>query len=230
MNSNESSASSQHTPSAAIAVDDADRAAAAAPVGTPISKWAIHRRLYDWVLGFAHKPYGTWALAILSFTESSFFPIPPDVLLGPMCLGARRKSMWFATVTTAASVAGAFLGYFIGMVAIGLALKIPGITQDKIDWLAGEFAERGNWYVFIAALTPIPFKLLTITAGFAKMDLLPFTIACIIGRGIRFYGVAGVFWWIGPKAAPFIDKYFNLLCMIFTVLLVGGLFAMKYMR
>lgn len=212
----------------ATIVTEADRDAAAAPLGTPVSKWAIHRRMYDWVLSFAHKPYGTWALGGLSFIESSVFPIPPDVLLGPMCLADRRKSMWFATVTTVASVLGAFLGYFIGYAAIGLALKIPGITQEGIDWLSAEFAVRGDWYVFIAALTPIPFKLLTITAGSASMDLLPFFVACLVGRGVRFFGVAGVFWLIGPKAMPFIDKYFNLLCVIFTVLLVGGFLVMKY--
>lgn len=211
-------------------VTETDRDAAAAPMGTRVSKWAIHRRMYDWVLSFAHKKYGVWALAVLSFAESSFFPIPPDVLLGPMCLGARRKSLWFATVTTVASVLGAYLGYVIGMAFIHLALLIPGITQTRIDWLAGEFEMRGTWYVFIAALTPIPFKLLTITAGFAEMSLLPFTIACIVGRGARFYGVAGVFWLIGPKAMPFIDKYFNLLCLIFTVLLVGGVVLLKYLH
>ncbi len=205
-----------------------DRNAAAASVATPVSKWAIHRRMYDWVLSFAHKKYGTWALGGISFMESSFFPIPPDVLLGPMCLGERRKSMWFATVTTIGSVLGAYLGYLIGFAALGIALKIPGITQEGIDWLSAEFEARGDWYVFIAALTPIPFKLLTITAGSAQMPLVPFTLACIIGRGMRFFGVAGIFWWIGPKAMPFIDKYFNLLCIVFTVLLVGGFLIIKY--
>lgn len=196
----------------------------------PVNRWAIHRRLYDWVVGFAHKRYGVWALGGISFVESSFFPIPPDVLLGPMCLGDRKKSWWFATVTTVTSVLGAYLGYIIGMVSIGLALMVPGITQEKVDWLAGEFDARGTAYVFIAALTPIPFKLLTITAGFAEMNLIAFTLACIIGRGIRFFGVAFVFWLIGPKAVPFIDKYFNLLTIVFTVLLIGGFVALRYLR
>ncbi|MCK4601881.1 MAG: DedA family protein [Phycisphaerae bacterium] len=168
------------------------------------------------------------ALFCLSFAESSFFPVPPDVLLGPLCLGNRRRSMWFATVTTAASVIGAFLGYLIGYQLIWLALKIPGITQEAIDWLAGEFEVRGQWYVFIAALTPIPFKLLTITAGFAKMNLLVFAAACLVGRAARFYFVAFMFWFIGPKALPFIDKYFNWLALTFAVLLVGGFVAVKY--
>ncbi|MCC7407723.1 MAG: DedA family protein [Phycisphaeraceae bacterium] len=192
-----------------------------------VHRWALHRRLYDWVLSFAHSRHSTTALFLLSFAESSFFPIPPDVLLGPLCLGARRKSLYFATVTTVASVLGAYLGYVIGYGAIDLALMIPGITQEKIHWLAGEFEQRGQWYVFIAALTPIPFKLLTITAGFAQMDLVMFTVACVIGRAMRFYAVAGVFWLVGPRAMPVIDRYFNLLCVVFVVLLVGGFAVLK---
>jgi len=211
------------------AVTSTEVAAAEASVG-PVARWAIHRRLYDWVLSFAHHKHSTTALFSLSFAESSFFPIPPDVLLGPLCLGRRNKAMWFATVTLVASVLGAFLGYVIGYGLIDLALLIPGITQDKIDWLAGEFDTRGKWYVLIAALTPIPFKLLTITAGFAKMNLLIFTLACLIGRAARFYGVAAVFWWIGPKAIPLIDKYFNLLCVLFVILLVGGFAALKLLH
>ncbi len=138
--------------------------------------------------------------------------------------------MWFATVTTIASVLGAFLGYYIGYALIDLALMIPSITQASIDDLAGEFDQRGQLYVFIAALTPIPFKLLTITAGFAKMNLLVFTIACLIGRATRFYLVAGLFWWIGPKAVPLIDKYFNWLCLLFVILLVGGFSILKLLH
>ena len=207
-----------------------DEAAAAEAVISPPARWAIHRRLYDWVLSFAHHKHSTTALFSLSFAESSFFPIPPDVLLGPLCLGHRNKALWFATVTTVASVLGAFLGYVIGYGLIDLALLIPGITQGKINWLAGEFDTRGQLYVFIAALTPIPFKLLTITAGFAKMNLLVFTIACLIGRAARFYGVAAVFWWIGPKAIPIIDRYFNLLCVVFVILLVGGFAVLKLLH
>ncbi|QQE13980.1 DedA family protein [Planctomycetota bacterium] len=200
--------------------------AAEAGVG-PVSKWAIHRRMYDWVLGFAHSKHSGRALFGLSFAESSFFPIPPDVLLGPLCLGERKKSWWFATVTTIASVLGAFLGYAIGWGALDLALMIPGIDQTGIDWLQTKFNENGEWWVFIAALTPIPFKLLTITAGFAEMNLLMFFAACLIGRAARFYGVAAAFWWVGPKAVPFIDKYFNWLCIIFVVLLVAGFGVIK---
>ncbi len=203
----------------------------AAPATLVVSRWAVHRRLYDWVLSFAHHRHSTWALFALSFAESSFFPVPPDVLLGPLCLGHRRKAVWFATVTTIASILGAFVGYAIGAIPAlqSLALMIPGITQERIDWLAAEFTQRGQWYVFIAAVTPIPFKLVTITTGFAHMNLFVFALACLVGRASRFYTVAGIFWLIGPKALPFIDRYFNLLCCVFAVLLVGGFVALKWM-
>ena len=205
---------------------------------SPVPRWALHRRLYDWVLSFAKSKHAMKALFVFSFAESSFFPIPPDVLLAPLCLGERKKSLWFATVCTIASVLGAFLGYFIGLKAISLALMIPGIEMGPevdaplttINGLEAEFAARGELYVFVAALTPIPFKLLTITAGFAQMHLGVFTLACIIGRSARFYGVAIVFWLIGPKALPFIDRYFNLLCIVFVILLVGGFAVLKLMH
>ena len=204
----------------------------------PVPGWAIHRRLYDWVISFAHRRHATTALFVISFIESSFFPIPPDVLLAPLCLGHRRRALWFATVCTIASVLGALLGYLIGYQLIGLALLIPGIEMGAevdpakltVNWLAGEFEQRGQWYVFIAALTPIPFKLLTITAGFASMNLAVFAAACEVGRAARFYAVAAVIWWIGPKAMPLIDRYFTLLCFIFVVLLVGGFVVLKWLH
>ncbi len=122
------------------------------------------------------------------------------------------------------------MGYAIGYGFLDIALMIPGINQDKIEALANEFRERGQLYVFIAALTPIPFKLLTITAGTAKMNLGVFLMACIIGRGIRFFAVAAIIWAIGPKAMPLVDKYFNWLCLAFVGLLLGGFYVMKMMH
>jgi membrane protein YqaA with SNARE-associated domain len=183
--------------------------------------------MYDWVLSLADTKYGTWSLFGISFAESSFFPIPPDVLLAPLCLGSRAKSLWFAAVTTIGSVLGALVGYAIGLWLIDYAVMIPGITAEKIDHLKSEFDVRGQWYVLIAALTPIPFKLLTITAGAAKMSIPIFLVACVIGRATRFFLVAGIIRAIGPKAIPLIDKYFNLLCVLFLVLLIGGFAALK---
>lgn len=212
-------------------VTDAEESAAAAPAG-PVSKWAVHRRLYDWVVGFAHKPYGTWALGTISFAESSFFPIPPDVLLAPMCLGDRRRAWWFAAVTTITSVLGAVAGYLIGAYgwdAMGDAIfkYVPGFTQEKFDHVQHWYDEWGVWVLFAAAFTPIPFKVFTIAGGVFAQALLPFVLASIVGRGARFFLVAGLFWWIGPKATPLIDKYFNWVCLAFVALLVGGVLVLK---
>ena len=205
---------------------DSDSKNANAPAKHP--RWAIHRRLYDWVLSLAETSYGTWALFWISFAESSFFPIPPDVLLAPLCLGSRTRSLWFAAVTTIGSVLGALLGYAIGYWLIDYAVMIPSISLEKIEGLKNEFDARGQWYVLGAALTPIPFKLLTIAAGAAKMSIPIFLVACVIGRAARFFLVAGIIRAIGPRAIPLIDKYFNLLCILFVVLLAGGFVAVKY--
>ncbi len=203
---------------------------------TPISprlkvpNWHIHRHLYNWTLAWAYKPSASVALFILSFAESSFFPIPPDVLLMPLVLGNRKRWLRYATLCTVASVAGAFLGYVIGSAFIDLALMIPGITEDRIQSLANEFELRGQWYVFVAALTPIPFKLLTIASGFASMNLLVFAAACIVGRSMRFFAVAALLRLFGAKITPIIDKYFNWLSLGFAVLLVGGFLLVKYLH
>ncbi len=201
---------------------------AAATVDLSPRRPPIHRRLYDWVLSLADTSHANWSLFGISFIESSVFPIPPDALLAPLCLGNRSRSFWFALITTIGSVLGAFLGYAIGYGAIQLALHIPGITQESVDALKSEFQSRGQWYVFVAALTPIPFKLLTITAGSAKMGLGIFTMACVLGRSIRFFAVAALFRWLGPRAVPWIDKYFNWLCAAFVVLLIGGILVLKF--
>lgn len=198
---------------------------AIAAVSRPVPKWAIHRRLYDWVLSFAHHKHSQTVLFIISFAESSFFPIPPDALLIPLCLGRRQRAMRFAFIATAGSVLGAFLGYLIGYALLPVGEMIVG--QENITKLAQEFDARGNLYVFVAALTPVPFKLLTITAGVAKMNLLMFAGACLVGRATRFFAVAGLIWLVGPKARPLIDKYFNLLCIAAILLGVAGFGVMK---
>ncbi len=211
-----------------------DRDAAEAPVG-PVSRWAIHRRLYDWVLSFAHRPSATWALAGFSFAESSFFPIPPDVLLAPLCLGHRRKALWFATVCTLASVLGGVVGYAIGWGAWEAVDQfmysyVPGFSPEKFATVAEWYERWGIWVLFAAAFTPIPFKVFTIAGGVFLQPLLPFIVVSFIGRGLRFYAVAALFWWIGPRAMPLIDRYFNLLCVLFVLLLVGGFLVLKLLH
>ena len=201
----------------------------------PISRWALHRRLYNWVLSFAHKKHSSTALFVLSFAESSFFPIPPDVLLGPLCLGNRRRAMWFATVTTVASVLGAYLGYLIGWglwetLNPYLYRYIPGFTTDNYDKVELWYDKLGVYVLFFAAFTPLPFKVFTIVGGVMGQPLLLFGLISIVGRGSRFFLVASLFQRFGPKATQFIDKYFNLLCVIFVILLAGGFLVIKWLH
>jgi len=212
-------------------VTSQERQAAEAPVG-PVSRWAIHRRLYDWVLSLAHTKHATWSLAAIAFAESSFFPIPPDVLLAPLCLGKRAKAMWFATVTTISSVLGAVVGYAIGAFAWDVMQDVmykyvPGFSEHKFHQVEGWYDQWGVWILFVAAFTPIPYKVFTIAGGVFGQALLPFLLVSLVGRGLRFFAVAALFWWIGPKAMPLIDKYFNLLCFLFAILLVGGFVIIK---
>lgn len=204
------------------------------PAGSPcpVPRWALHRRLYDWVISFARRKHATSALFALSFAESSFFPIPPDVLLGPLCLGHRSRSMWFATVCTVASVLGGVAGYAIGYFAWEQLAEfiyrwIPGFSENKFLLVADWYDQWGVWILFAAAFTPIPFKVFTIAGGVFAQPLLPFVLVSLVGRGLRFFLVAGLFWWIGPKAVPFIDKWFNWLCLAFVILLVGGFILIK---
>ncbi len=220
-------------PPIAESVSEADRDSAAATV--VVSRWAIHRRMYDWVLGFAHSAHSTTALFLLSFAESSFFPIPPDVLLMPLCLGNRRKAWGFATICTIGSIIGGVAGYFIGY-ALWEGLSgffyqyIPGFTQARFNQVGELYKSYDFWIVFIAAFTPIPYKVITIAAGVFQISMPMFLIASAIGRGLRFFLIAGLMWLFGPPIVRFIDRYFNLLCIVFTVLLIGGFLVMGMVR
>lgn len=214
-------------------VYESDEEAARKPA--PVSKWALHRRLYNWVIGFAHHKHSTAALAILSFAESSFFPIPPDVLLMPLALGNRAKAIWFATVCTLASVLGGVLGWVIGYFAWEATKGfwfdiIPGFTPEKFDQVVGLYNEWGILILFAAALTPIPYKVFTIAGGVLGQNLPLFILISFIGRGLRFYAVAGLMWLFGDRIVPFIDKYFNLLSILFIILLVGGFALLKVLH
>ncbi|MFP4144623.1 MAG: YqaA family protein [Phycisphaeraceae bacterium] len=205
------------------------------PERLAVPRWAIHRRLYDWVLSFAQTRHATPALAAISFAESSFFPIPPDVLLGPLCLGHRRKAWWFAAVTTVASVAGAILGYLIGWglweVSKGFLYDwIPGFTPENFATVEAWYAQWGVWVLFGAAFTPLPFKVFTIAGGVLDQPFALFVLVSIVGRGMRFFLVAAIFNWLGARAMPFIDRWFNWLSLLFVVLLVGGFLALKLLH
>jgi membrane protein YqaA with SNARE-associated domain len=202
-----------------------------------VPAWHIHKRLYDWVLHFAHTKHSMFALFCLSFAESSFFPVPPDVLLAPLALGAPKKWLRFATVCTIASVLGGILGYIIGL---GLWQAIDqwvfthlgslGFTQKNFDTFKNLYDKYDFWIVFTAGFTPLPYKVCTISAGVAKIFFPGFIIASTISRAARFFMVAGLFRWKGEAIKPFIDKYFNLLTLVFMLLLIGGFMAIKLFK
>lgn len=201
----------------------------------PVVWWHLHRRLYDWTLAWAYRPSSTVALFVMSFAESSFFPIPPDVLLMPLVLGNRRKWFRLALLCTVASVMGAMAGYLIGWLLWNqtvqtLFFHIPGVTREHFDTVQDWYGRWDFWIVFVAAFTPIPFKVITITAGVFGIQFAPFLIASIVGRGARFFLVAGLMRAFGPKVTPFIEKYFNWLTLLFVALLVGGFVLIRYLH
>ena len=185
------------------------------------------RRLYDWVLGWAHTRYGVPALGALSFSEASFFPVPPDPLLMALCLGAPRRSFLFATWATAASVAGGVLGYLLGWGAWSLIgdfflTWVPGVTPEAFASVQDLYDRWDFWAVFLAGLTPIPYKVFTLSAGVFSIQFPIFLIASVLSRGLRFFLVAGLIWKFGAPVSRFIDRYFNILTLAFGILLVLG--------
>ncbi|MGE4385308.1 MAG: YqaA family protein [Endomicrobiaceae bacterium] len=189
------------------------------------------KRLYDWTINWAKTKYAEYALFFISFAESSFFPVPPDVLLIPMVIANRKK--WFKTalICSAGSILGALLGYFIGYELFELiGTKIVKIydLQAVITMLSQKYSEHAFITIFTAAFTPIPFKAITITAGLFKISIISLIVAAAVGRSARFFLVAGLIRIYGEKIQTFIDKYFNLLTIVFLILLVGGFILLKY--
>lgn len=195
------------------------------------AKKRLHRRLYDWVLHWADTPYGVPALFLLSFAESSFFPIPPDVLLIALVLGRPARAFYFAAVCTVASAAGGVAGYGIGwalMDTVGQRIIDFYHAQDYWVKVTAWYAAYDFWIVFVAAFTPIPYKVFTIAGGVFGVFLPMFVVASLVGRGARFFIVAALLWKFGPPVKGFIDRWFNLLCVVFTVLVVGGFALLKF--
>lgn len=186
------------------------------------------RRLYDYVINMSQSPRATWALGLVSAAEASFFPIPPDVMLVPMCI-AKRESAWhFAFVATLGSVLGGLFGYAIG------SLLYETVGQYLITLYGGEeamlsykrmFAEHGHWIIILKGLTPIPYKVVAIAAGVAYYSIPWFIILSIITRAARFYLVAAILYYAGPTARDFIEKQLGLVTLVFGVIVVGGLVA-----
>ncbi|MCE5184571.1 MAG: hypothetical protein LLF76_00400 [Planctomycetaceae bacterium] len=267
----------------------------------PVPRWHLHRRLYNWVIHFAQTPHGERALFVLSFAESSFFPIPPDVLLAPLTLGAPRKWFRFALLCSIASVLGGIAGYLIGIflwTAVGGVFHryVPGFAYDQLVFKDGTetmgtfsavqvsstmfnselmypieftpapgqpiplnfssgpgpitvsedqvaafkiepFTKVGSLYskydwiiVAIAGFTPLPYKVITITAGVFRINFLVFIIASVLSRSARFFLVAGLFGWKGEQIRPFIEKYFNWFSLAFVALLIGGFAVLKLLH
>ena len=197
------------------------------------------RRLYDWVLHWAETKYGVPALFLLALAESSFFPIPPDVLLIPLALGARSKALRFALVCSVASIAGGMVGYGIGYfswwngagaysaVAIFFFNHIPGFSEQVFLNIQEKYEIYNFLIVFTAGFTPIPFKIITISAGAFSVNFPMFLLASTISRSVRFFLVALLIRQFGEPITAFIDKYFNVLSIIFTLLLIGGFLVLK---
>jgi|TARA_B100000315_G_scaffold9114_1_gene8962 membrane protein YqaA with SNARE-associated domain len=190
------------------------------------------RKLYDWVLHWAETPYAVPALIILAFAESSFFPIPVDVLLIAMALSIPKYSFRYAAYTSLFSVLGGIGGYIIGyyfMQYIGNSIIGFYGYEDHYNALAQTFQEHNFIAILVAALTPIPYKVFTITAGAANANFMEFMGASILGRSLRFFTVSALIYYFGERIKDFIDRYFNFLSIIFAVLLVGGFVLIKYL-
>jgi membrane protein YqaA with SNARE-associated domain len=190
------------------------------------------RRLYDWTLSLAARPSAPYALGAVSFSESSFFPVPPDVMLVPMALARPDRALFYAVVCTLTSVAGGLLGYAIGALlyeSVGAWLfRIYGLTEGAEAFRAA-YAEYGHWIILLKGLTPIPYKLVTITSGFAAYDLFWFTILSILTRGVRFFALAALLGRFGPNIKAVLDRHFNLVAMLLLVTIIGGFIAFRYL-
>jgi len=190
------------------------------------------RRLYDWVLHWAETPYGSWALFLLAFSESSFFPIPPDILLIALAVAIPKKSLKYALICSAGSVLGGCFGYLIGwqfMASVGTRIvDFYGLTP-KVEYIEVLYNKYDAWAVAIAGFTPIPYKVFTIAAGAFKINFSVFVMASLVSRSARFFIVGGLIFIFGPSIQSFIDKYFNILATVFTVLLIAGFLIIKYL-
>jgi len=208
----------------------------AAPVSAPQApeKKGPIRRLYDWVIGWADTPFAVPALFLLAFAESSFFPIPPDVLLVAMCIGSVQKSYRYASWCAIGSVIGGAAGYAIGFyfweldgVQQFFFDYIPGVSPESVERVSGLYDDWSFWIVFAAAFTPIPYKVITILAGVCAINFPMFLVGSAVGRSARFFLVAWLFRRFGPGIKDFIETRFALVTLLGTLLLVGGFAAVK---
>ncbi len=191
----------------------------AAPSRNPL------RRLYHWILSWANHPWGTWALAVFAFIDSSFFPIPPLFLQVAMSLERPRRSWWYAFVDTVASVAGAVLGYYIGYFlwdAVGCRI-IGELTPE----MRARLQDNAFQVTLVYSFVPLPYKIITIGSGFLHLNIVTLLVASTIGRSLRFFGLAALCFFLGPRAKTFIEKHFNAVCLGIGLLVAAVLLVMK---
>lgn len=190
------------------------------------------RRLYDWTMSLAESRHALWALAIVAFVESSFFPIPPDVLMIPMILARPDRAFRIAFIATVASVLGGCLGYYIGygmMDVVGQPLLAFYGKEAAFADLSLRFNEWGGWAVLMAGVTPFPFKVITIFSGATHLSLTLFITVAIIARALRFFLVAALLWKFGPPVRDFIEKRLGIVFTVFVVLLLGSFYALRFL-
>jgi membrane protein YqaA with SNARE-associated domain len=189
------------------------------------------RRLYDWCVAAASKPYATWLLGIVSFVESSFFPVPPDAMLIPMGLARPDRAFRYATVCTLTSVAGGLLGYLIGAAlydTVGLWLIQLYGYGAKVEAFREAYREWGAWIILLKGMTPIPYKIVTITSGLADYPIVPFILLSIVSRGMRFYLVAFLIYRYGERARAIIEERLGFWVTLAGIVVVAGIIAAIY--
>jgi membrane protein YqaA with SNARE-associated domain len=194
---------------------------------------SLLRRLYNWTISWAERPGGAWALFFIAVVESSVFPVPPDVLLLALAVGAPKRALWFAAICSAGSVIGGMIGYWIGYsawYAVG-DYFIPFVFSQAAFETVRELYQ-GNAFVAIlsAAFTPIPYKVFTVAAGVFEVGFWTLVLASTIGRSARFFMVAGAIYLFGAQVKALIEKYFDWLAWLFLFLLAGGFILIKYLR
>ena len=186
----------------------------------------VLRRLYDWTLEQAEHPHAVWVLFFVAIAEATFFPIPTDILLIAMAIAAPSRAMWFALVNTVGSILGALIGYALGLglwnsIDTFFYRYIPGFTEEKFAQMAQSFADNTFATIFTAGFTPIPFKVFTIAAGAAAVPLVAFILGAAISRALRYGLLAALIMYYGPQIKRWIDRYFNIITIVATVLLLA---------
>jgi membrane protein YqaA with SNARE-associated domain len=190
------------------------------------------RRLYDWCIDAASRPYATWLMGLVSFVESSFFPIPPDAMLIPMSLARPDRAWFYAHVCTLTSVAGGVLGYFIGAVlydSVGAWLIQLYGYGDKVEAFREAYAAWGTWIILLKGATPIPYKIVTITSGFAGYNFVMFVLLSFVARGMRFYLVAFLISRYGPRARAIIEERLGFWVSLAAIVIVLGIIGALYL-